>query len=226
MKTFNHLGTDLGYDDLLVENGNKGRYYKTPKGNKYASITTILSILSEDFIRAWRARVGEEEANRVSHQASTRGTAVHQLCEDYLNNKEIDYSKYMPNAIAMFKSMQPLLDQHIDNIHAQEIPLYSDFLEAAGRVDCIAEWDGKLSVIDFKTSKAPKEKKSIHAYFMQKTFYAIAYEERTGIPIKQLVTLIGVDHGKPQVFIEDRDNWDKELIQTIKTYYNRKLFGH
>lgn len=226
MKTFEHIGVDLGYDDLAVENGSKGRFYCAPTGKKYPSITTILSILSEDFLREWRAKVGEEEANKISHHASTRGTQIHALVEDYINNKEIDITKQLPHNVAMFNSMKPNLDKYIGKVYAQEVPLYSDYLRAAGRVDCVAEWDGKLSIIDFKTSKKPKKKEWIENYFIQETFYAIAFEERTRLPIKQLVTVIGVDHSEPQVFIEDRDNWDKKLISTINEFYRRKIFGH
>ena len=226
MKTFEHVGVNLGYDDLLAETGQKGRFYSTPTGSKYPSITTVLSILSEDFIREWRAAVGEEEANRVSRQAATRGTKIHALAEDYINNKPIDIEKQLPHNVAMFKSMQPVLDKNIGKVYAQEVPLYSDYLRLAGRVDCIAEWNGVLSIIDFKTSKSPKKKEWIEKYFIQETFYAIAFEERTGIPIKQLVTVIGVDHAEPQVFIEDRDNWDKKLIEATNEFYRRKLFDH
>jgi hypothetical protein len=223
---FKHVGVELGYDDLKTDNIKSGRFYHAPDGNKYPSITTILSILSEDAIREWRNAVGEEEANRVSRHASNQGTRVHELLEDYINNKPINLLKEMPHIKALFNSVKPTVDQSINNVYAQEIPLYSKYLGAAGRVDCIAEWNGVPSVIDFKTSGRIKKHSDIHSYFMQKTFYAIAFEERTGIPIKQLVTLIAVSGHPPQVFIEDRDNWDKQLIETIKEYKKRKLFGH
>jgi genome maintenance exonuclease 1 len=165
----------------------------------------------------WRKRVGEEEANRISTHAARRGTKVHQMCEDYINN-ELDEKKFLPTDKEMFLSIKPTIESSINNVYAQEVGLYSDYLGVAGRVDCIAEWDGKLSVIDFKTSRKPKKKEYISSYFQQASAYAIMWEERTKIPINQLVILIAVDGNSPQVFIERRDNYSKELINTIQRY--------
>src|SRR6056300_237760 len=215
---FEHVGIDLGYDDLTADTSESGRLYSTPDGKKYPSITTVLSILSEDAIKAWRRRVGEEEANRISTRASVRGTAVHAIVEDYLNNVEDYKKKYMPNIIDNFLPLKEILDTRIGKIYAQEVPLFSHHLRVAGRVDCVAEFDGKISIIDFKTSKRLKKKSYIENYFMQESAYAIMFEERTGIPITQLVTLIAVDDEQPQVFIEHRDNWTKPLLETIAKY--------
>jgi len=223
---FIHETIDLGYDDLSAETTDKGRKYSAPNGTRYPSITTVLKILTEDHIRAWRARVGEEEANKISHRAASRGTAVHSIIENYLNNEE-DYAKgFMPNIVSDFKPMQQILDTHIGKIYAQEVALYSDHLGVAGRVDCIGEFDGKLSVIDFKTSRKPKKSEWIENYYVQESAYAIMWEERTGIPITQLVTLIAVDNEEPQIFIEHRDNWTDKLHETINEYKRRALFGH
>jgi len=215
---FEHVGIDLGYDDLTADTSESGRLYSTPDGKKYPSITTVLSILSEDAIKAWRRRVGEEEANRISTRASVRGTAVHAIVEDYLNNVEDYKKKYMPNIIDNFLPLKEILDTRIGKIYAQEVPLFSHHLRVAGRVDCVAEFDGKISIIDFKTSKRLKTKDKIENYFMQEAAYAIMFEERTGMPITQLVTLIAVDDEQPQVFIEHRDNWTKPLLETIAKY--------
>lgn len=225
-KTFEHIGEDLlGYADLDCKTTSSGRKYVTPDGKSFPSVTTVLSILSEDAIREWRHRVGEKEANRISHHASTRGTAVHSMIENYINNEE-DYAKdQMPHVLSNFNSVKDILDSRIGDVYCQEAPLYSEHLGLAGRVDCIAEFDGKLSIIDFKTSGKPKKKEYIENYFIQESAYAIMWEERTGIPITQLVTIIAVDHHEPQVFIEHRDNWTDVLISTIKEYNNRKLFG-
>jgi len=187
------------------------RRYFTKSGAAYPSVTTVLSVLSRDSIREWRKRVGVEEANKVSRQASTRGTKIHLLCEDILNNKEIDTSNMSLLDKEMFNNFRPLLDR-IDNIHGQEIALYSDHLRLAGRVDCIAEFDGKLSIIDFKTSKKPKKKEWIESYFAQAAGYAIMYEERTGIPINRSAILIAVEGDEPQVFVETRDNYVDILL--------------
>ena len=221
---FKHVGCDIDYD-LETETINGKRFYKTPEGLLYPSVTTITSQHGKDKILEWRRRVGEEEANRISTKASNRGTKVHKICENYLNNEE-DYArtnpahihKTMPDSIAMFKSLQPLLDEHVNNIHALEIPLYSHHLKVAGRVDCIAEYDGKLSIIDFKTSGKLKEESWIKGYFMQCSAYAVMYEERTGIPVSQIVIMIAVDSEHPQVFIKKRNDYIKDFISYREAY--------
>ncbi len=214
---FEHKKVDLGYQDLNCVTKPGGRKYTTPKGKAYPSITTVLSIKSKAGIEAWKKRVGEEEANKISYRASQRGTAVHEMCEKYINNENHTLG-FMPNIIGDFNQIKNILDTRIGKVYGQELPLYSDYLGVAGRVDCIAEFDGKLSVIDFKTSRKTKKKEWIEGYFQQETFYAIAWEERTKMPITQLVTIISVDNDQPQVFVEHRDNWDKALIETIKEY--------
>ena len=221
---FKHIGCDIDYD-LETETINGKRFYKTPEGLLYPSVTTITSQHGKDKIIEWRKRVGEEEANRISTRASNRGTKVHKICENYLNNEE-DYArtnpahihKTMPDSIAMFKSIQPLLDEHVNNIHALEIPLYSHHLKVAGRVDCIAEYDGKLSIIDFKTSGKLKEESWIKGYFMQCSAYAVMYEERTGIPVSQIVIMIAVDSEHPQEFIKKRNDYIKDFISYREAY--------
>ena len=225
-RKFEHVGIDLGYDDILAETTSTGRKYQCPDGVSYPSVTTVLSILSEDAIRAWRKRVGEVEANKISHRAATRGTAVHSIIEDYINNKE-DYTEgYMPNVIENFKDVKGILDERIGKVYAQGVPLYSSHLGLAGRVDCVAEFDGVLSIVDFKTSRKLKKKEWIEGYFIQESAYAVMWEERTGMPIVNLVTIISVDGEEAQVFKEHRDNWTPKLIETIDEYAKRKMFGH
>lgn len=224
-RIFEYADVDLGYDDLEVLNSKiDGRKYVTPEGRKYPSITTVLSILTRDHIQAWRKRVGEEEANKISNKAATRGTKVHSLAEKYLLNEEIDLGSLTPDLISSFQQIQSVIDKRIGKIYALEVPLYSDYLGVAGRVDCIAEFDGKLSVIDFKTSRKPKKREWIENYFIQETFYAIAWEERTTIPIVQLVTIISVDDDEGQVFIEHRDNHADKLVETIDAYRKEKKY--
>jgi hypothetical protein len=211
---FTHKDFDL--DDLNTETVDGKRYYVTPNG-KLPSITTVLSILSRDAIKAWRKRVGEEEANKISTRASRRGTNVHAMCEDYINNN-LDLKKYLPSDRETFNSLKNILDDHLDNVYAQEVALWSDYLGVAGRVDCIAEWDGKIAVIDFKTSGKLKKKEWISNYFQQASAYAVMWEERTGIPINKIVIVIAVDGEEPQIFEEKRDNYIGECIQTIARY--------
>ena len=216
---FRHEQIEL--TELTAETLPSGRIYTTPEGNKYPSITTCLSILSRDSIAKWRARVGEEEANRVSAKAAGRGTRVHQMCEDYINNK-LDIKKYTPADKETFLSIKSILDENIGLVRGQEVPLYSDYLGVAGRVDCVAEWNGRLAVIDFKTSKKPKKKEWISNYFMQAAAYCVMWEERTGIPIDKTVIVVAVDGDDPQVFEEKRDNFIKPCIETIVRYKNEK----
>lgn len=194
------------------------RYYVTPEGNKYPSITTVLSAYNQKAIFEWRKRVGEEEANRISKQASGRGTRIHKLCEDYLNNKEPEFKT--PLDTVTFESFKPVLHR-INNIYAQEIRMYSDHLRIAGTVDCIAEFDGKLSVIDFKTARKAKREEDIENYFMQASAYAIMFEERFGIPVSRTVIAIAVDEEEPQIFINKRDSFVKPLMY-FRDLYERK----
>jgi len=212
---------DIQFDEVETVTLNGKRHYKTPKGN-FPSITTVLSILSRDGIKAWRERVGEKEANRISNQASRRGTNVHSMCEQYVNN-ELDASEFMPHEKAMFNSIKPILKERIDNVYAQEMPLWSSYLGVAGRVDCIAEYDGRLSVIDYKTSSKPKKKEWIGSYFQQASAYCVMFEERTGIPIDKIVIVIAVENADAQVFVEKRDNHILDCMGTIEKYYKEQL---
>lgn len=215
--TFIHEQTELTEMETINVDG--GRKYVTPEGVNLPSITTVLSILSRAGIAAWRKRVGEEEANRISHRASSRGTKVHEIIEKYIDNDPNFKDGYTPDIIESFLVMKPTLDERIGKVYAQEAPLYSTHLGVAGRVDCVAEFDGKLSIIDFKTSRKRKTPSMIKNYFMQESGYAIMWEERTGMPITQLVTIISVDGmDEPQIFIEHRDNWVNTLKDTIEQY--------
>jgi len=220
---FKHEFIDLGYEDLNVETSESGgRRYVDPNGHKYPSVTTVLGILTEQSIREWRARVGEDEANRVSNRASARGTSVHAIVEKYLKNE--DTSDYLPHIQQSFANLKPILDSRVGPIYGIESPLYSRHLGLAGRCDCVAQFDGVPSIIDFKTSRRIKEKDKISNYFAQMSAYAIMWEERTGMPITNTVVVMDVDHEKPLVFKEHRDNYTELLLDTIKEYNNRQLF--
>ena len=194
------------------------RVYKTPSGKAYPSVTTVTGLHTAKGIAEWRRRVGAEEANRVSARASSRGTRIHANCESYLLGES-----FQPDIFdaEMFNSIKFWLDD-IDNIHCLETPLWSDFLQVAGTVDCIADFQGKLSVIDFKTSSKPKDRDDIYQYFMQTAAYAVAFEERTGIPIGRLVIIMAVDNDDPRLFIEKRDNWIGGFRKLRLDYKNAK----
>ncbi len=179
------------------------RVYRTPTGAAYPSVTTVTGLHNKQAIVEWRKRVGEAQANAISSRAASRGTKIHSLCESYLNNEHVEPDIFDAE---MWTSFVPEL-QKINNVHALESPLYSDHLQVAGTVDCIAEYEGKLSVIDFKTSRRVKRHEDIHNYFMQCSAYAVAFEERTGMPVNRLVILMAVEDHEPLVFFERRDTW-------------------
>ena len=223
-KVFKHEELDIGYDDLVADTRETGRVYVAPDGSRYPSVTTVLGILSEDSIREWRQRVGEEEANKVSHRASNRGTAVHSIIEKYLRNE--DTSDNLPHIKQSLANLRPILDKSIGKIFGLETALYSRHLGMAGRCDCIAEWNGVPSIIDFKTSKRIKKKENIASYFAQASAYAIMFEERTGLAIPNTVIVMDVDDNHPLIFEEHRDNFVELLLSTKKEYDRRKLFSH
>ena len=216
---FEHV--DIAIPEIETQNIDGKRYYVTSEGTKYPSITTVLSVLSRQGIMEWRRRVGAEVANAISTKAARRGTNVHSMCEDLINNK-LDLKKFLPVDVEMFKTIEPIINEKIDRIHAQESTLYSDYLGVAGRVDVIAEWEGRLSVIDFKTSSKPKKKEWISSYFQQTSAYAVMFEERTGIPVDQVVVLIAVDNSTPQIYIEKRDDHIQDCIDTIRIFNEEK----
>jgi genome maintenance exonuclease 1 len=192
----------------------EGRFYQTPDGIAYPSVTTITGQLGKEAIIAWRKKVGNEEANRISSRAAARGTRIHKLCEDVLNNKTVDAGFF---DAPLWADMRPLLND-ITEVHALEKPLYSHHLKVAGTVDCVAKYQGKMSIVDFKTSKRLKTREDISNYFMQCSAYAVAFEERTGIAVSQLVILMGVDDEAPLVFIEKRDDWIGKFLELREQY--------
>ena len=213
---FIHESLDWNDLDSVQEDGK--RFYLTPSGKKYPSMTTVLQLMTAEGIAKWRARVGDEVANKISAQASRRGTLMHKLCEDYVNNEEVDTESLMPLDLQNFNALKEQMDKHFGKVYGQEIALYSDFLEMAGRVDCIAEYKGKLSIIDYKTSKKVKKRSNIKNYFMQAAGYAVMFEEIFKKPINNLVILMSVDHEGVVEFVEKRDDHIHDLIELRKKY--------
>ena len=216
MKNFNHVGSSLDCE-LKTETVDGKRIYETPNGDKYISITSLLSNLSKASIQKWRERVGEDAARKITTQASRRGTSVHNICESYIKNEYGHLDGRMPNEVDLFSSIQPLLNR-IDNIHVVEGSMWSDHLKLAGRTDLIGEFDNRLSVIDYKTSNKKKTWQMCHQYFMQGAFYAVAYEERTGIPVDTIVIIMAVENEQPLLFVEKRDDWIEPLKEVITKY--------
>ena len=220
---FCHVKLDALDFELESVTTESGRTYKTPSGNTYPSITTVLSSYNKQAIYEWRQRVGEEEANRVSRKASNRGTKLHNTVEKYLLNEmsPLQMHTMMPDTKELFLKLKPFLDTHVNNIYGIEQPLFSDRLRLAGRCDCIGEWDNKISIIDWKTANYAKEKGQIANYFMQATAYAEMFEERTGISINQIVIAIAVENQSPQIFTEDKKDYLVELNKYVDRYHNK-----
>jgi len=169
------------------------RMYVAPNGQRYPSVTTVLADHGKEGILEWRKKVGEEKANEISRKATTRGTGVHKALELYLKNEDVSSLEMLPNVKSLFVRMKQELDGKVNNIHCLEDRLYSHNLKLAGTVDCIAEYKGVLSVIDFKTSIRLKKKENIGGYFMQGAAYAQMFNEMANLNIEQIVILIGVD---------------------------------
>ena len=198
---------------LQINEGGK-RTYQTPDGANYPSVTTVTSWYSAPSIQEWRKKVGPKEANRICKKASTRGTAIHELCENYLKHGSAE--AHIAD-VEVFTSLKPHLDL-IDNIHCLENRLFSHKLKVAGTVDCIAEYDGQLSIIDFKTSAKPKKIEWIDNYFMQTAAYSYMFWEMTGILVDNCKVIIGVDDHDPQVFDQPVNQWLKKFIQVRQDY--------
>ena len=218
--TFNHV--ELNLPQLEREMIDGVRYYKLPSGNKkLVSITSVISHYKKDFFNNWRKRVGVEEADKITKRATSRGTDFHTLNENYLLNKELP--KVQPISEYLFKIAKPTLDR-IDNIHTLEGALYSEVLGIAGTVDCIAQFDGELAIIDFKTSKQPKPREWIDGYFVQCAAYAAMLYEITGIAVKKFVIIMACEDGECVVYEErDKKKYLKLLYEYVKKFVSDKL---
>jgi genome maintenance exonuclease 1 len=217
---FTHI--DLKLPKLSRESIDGVRYYNIGGENKkLVSITSVISHYSKEKFAKWRKRVGEEEANRITKRATSRGTDTHTLIESYLLNEEL--SEVQPISEMLFKLAKPTLNR-INNIHCLESSLYSEVLGVAGSVDTIGEFDGELAVIDYKTSAKPKPREWITDYFVQTMFYGMALYEMTGIQIKKLVIIMTCEDGECVVYEErDLEKYMKLVIQYIKKFVNDKL---
>lgn len=188
------------HQELKTQTINGLRWYKTPEGNLYPSITSVLGAKEKPYLEAWRQSLGPAKADKETKRCADRGTAIHLMAERYLNNEADPYREQPNEYVKLFNQLKYGLKK-IDNIRIQEVPLYSDEFMVAGRTDCIAEYNGVLSVIDFKTSNNNKDETMIEDYFIQETFYALAYYENFGEEISQLVTIMTVERGAvPLVF--------------------------
>lgn len=199
----------------VQENGK--RFYVSPTGDKYPSVTTVTGLLTRDHIKVWRERVGEEVANKISSVAARRGTKMHALFEQYLRaEEELVFENILDQA--MFNAVQPVLDDIVPI--ALEAGMYSDSLQMAGQVDCVGLWDDELCIIDFKTSAKYKEEYMADPWFHQMTAYAIMVEELTGEEIDSVVAVVAVDGGGVQVFEADPREYVEKLYDLRQRYAN------
>jgi hypothetical protein len=210
----NFLHKPIEIDNKLKEVTIDGkRFYETP-GGIFPSVTSVVGWDKQNFFAEWR-RKNPEESRRVL----ARGTKLHSIIESYLNNEEIDFDNMLPNFKVLFNQIKPELDK-IQNIVAIETPLWSKTLGLAGRTDCIAEYDGKLSIIDFKASSKEKRKQDVESYFTQATAYALMFQERTGIIVENFAILISCEDGLTQIFQNKPIKYVKKLKNVIVSYNN------
>lgn len=211
-----------------------GRFYKTPKGIEYPSVTTVLDkMMDKPWLEEWIEEVGTVEANRIKNQASLRGQVIHKLCENYILGLEAEEIKkaVMPVNFETFLKIKKVLDEHLGDIYGLETPLYSDYLKLGGRTDLVAKWlyrsdlkelTSKRAIVDFKTARWHKSEEDILAYFYQTALYAVLFEERTGLAIPKIVIVLAVDdEPECQVFVKDRDDYIFDAIELVKRYHEK-----
>ena len=219
MKRFNHVSVELPKLETITID--RKRFYVTPQENYYPSITTVLSIRKKEGLMEWRKRVGDKFANYVATKAAARGTKVHHMCEDYLNNMSIDYpekwKKHEKDFLpwCLFNQLKDKALENISDIYAQECGLYSDKYRVGGRVDCIAKYKGIFSIIDFKTSTKERSDVWNENYYIQGSAYAEMFSELTGIDISQVVILVVTEDGTVQEFIKQKSDFLDALTDSV-----------
>jgi genome maintenance exonuclease 1 len=215
-KKFNFI--DLDKSKLPVTKGKKvdGFRFYDIDGKAYPSVTSVLGIKKKAELQGWREKIGENVANWEMGRAARRGKATHLLVEEYLKGKTPSERGVLP--LGLFKLLRPYIDQ-IDNIHLLETIMYSPKLTIAGQVDCVAEYNGKLSVIDFKTANKERQESWIDNYFLQTTAYAQMYEETFGKSIDQIVILLASEDGSVQNFVKEKKDYMTPLMKSIDEFY-------
>jgi len=193
------------------------RFYEID-GKSYPSVTSVLSLLKKESLQEWRNNVGESVANWEMGRASRRGKAMHTLVEQYMKNQTPSIRDVLP--LGLFKLIKPYVDK-IDNIQMLETIMYSKKLTLAGQVDCVADYNGKLSVIDFKSANKERLESWVENYFLQTTAYSMMYEELYGVKIDQLVILLACEDGVAQCFIKSRADYEKKLLESIDNFYKQ-----
>jgi len=225
MNRFNHVSVNL--PKLETQTIDYKRFYITPEGEAYPSITTVLSIRKKEGLMEWRNRVGEKVANYVAGKAAARGTKVHHMCEDYLNNRHLnwpnEFEKHKRDFLpwCLFNQLKERVLNNINNIYVLESSLYSDKYKVAGRVDCVSEYNKIPSIIDFKTSTRERTDDWNENFYIQGAAYAEMFYERTGIEIKQIVILVVTEDGTVQEFIQEKEPYLNHLSEAITLWKNQ-----
>jgi len=209
----------INFEELKTKTVDKKRYYVTPEGNEYPSITTVLSPRGKEGLMKWRKRVGEKVANHICNKAATRGTKVHKMCEDFLNGEDMTHHKKDFLPYCLFNELKDKTFDNINEVIGQEVTLYSDKYKVAGRTDLIAEYKGELSIVDFKTSTNERKDSYNENYYIQTSAYAEMFEELTGKPINQIVILVVTENGTVQEFIKDKQEYLPLLEETLEEWY-------
>ena len=215
MKTFDYYKLDE--HDLKTVQVDGKRFYDVD-GKLYPSVTTILSSMPKEGLDAWRARVGEEEANRIMRTAAKRGTNVHKVAEDYLKNDPAYTKGHMPDTLRMFNQIRPWMDDNVELVYGNEIALFSHRLKTAGRCDLIARVNGEIAIVDFKTSTNPKKAEWIENYFMQVTAYALAFYEMFGLVAKKGYILVTLEEENESELLPIKN---KDYIDTTVNFFKQ-----
>ena len=218
------MNTEINWPELVVHTHKGMRFYETPDGNKYPSITTVLGKQpgKQKGLQAWRKRIGEEQARIVSGKAARRGTAFHNICEDYLNGMEDITHHKDKNFLAwcMFGEIKSHLDEKINKVVLQEQSMYSPRYKVAGRCDLIGLWDNEMAVVDFKTTTTPKKEEWIEDYYIQCCAYAAMYEEHTGTAVNRIVVAMVAEDGSIQIFEKNTKDYLEKLSNLMDQFYD------
>ena len=209
----------INFPELKTKTIDKKRYYITPEGNEYPSITTVLSPRNKEGLMKWRKKVGNDVATHIANKAAVRGSKVHKMCEDYLNGLDMEKHKKDFLPYCLFNELKNQTFDNINGVLGQELVLYSDKYKVAGRTDLIANYRGELSIVDFKTSTNERKDSYNENYYIQTSAYAEMFEELTGQPINQIVILVVTEDGIVQEFIKDKQEYIPLLEQTLEEWY-------
>ena len=214
------LNDELYYFPILeTKTVDKKRFYVTPEGKEYPSITTVLSPRNKEGLMKWRKKVGNDVATHIANKAAVRGSKVHKMCEDYLNGLDMEKHKKDFLPYCLFNELKNQTFDNINGVIGQELVLYSDKYKIAGRTDLIANYKGELSIVDFKTSTNERKDSYNENYYIQTSAYAEMFEELTGQPINQIVILVVTENGSVQEFIKNKQEYIPLLEQTLEEWY-------